>query len=86
MNAAKLATSGAATKIYTVFTSFVHNPRGQFICASVLILIYAEYWSNVPNGSPPSAVYMRQWMGLALVQIMACRLFGAKPLSIPMLS
>ena len=28
---------------------------------------------------------MRQQIGSALVQIMACRLFGAKPLSKPML-
>ena len=34
---------------------------------------------------PPSAAYMRHWIGSALVQIMACRLFGAKPLSKPML-
>ena len=27
--------------------------------------------------SPPSAAYMRQWTGSALIQIMACRLFGA---------
>ena len=37
------------------------------------------------NSSPPSAAYMRQWIGSALVQIMAWRLFGAKPLSKPML-
>ena len=37
------------------------------------------------NSSPPSAAYMRQWIRTALVQIMACRLFGAKPLSKPML-
>ena len=37
------------------------------------------------NSSPPSATYMRQWIGSALVQIMACRLFGAKPLSKPIL-
>ena len=38
------------------------------------------------NSSPPSAAYMRQWIGSALVQIMACRLYGAKPsLSKPML-
>ena len=37
------------------------------------------------NSSPPSAAYMHQWIGSALVQIMACRLFGAKPLSAPML-
>ena len=37
------------------------------------------------NPSPPSAAYMRQWIRSALVQVMACRLFGAKPLSKPML-
>ena len=35
--------------------------------------------------SPPSAPYMHQWIGSAMVQIMACRLFGTKPLSKPML-
>ena len=30
------------------------------------------------NSFPPSAAYMRQWTGSALVQVMACRLFGAK--------
>ena len=34
---------------------------------------------------PPSAAYMRQWIGSVLVQIMVCRLYGAKPLSKPML-
>ena len=37
------------------------------------------------NSSPPSATCMHQWTVSALVQIMACRLFGAKPLSITML-
>ena len=37
------------------------------------------------NWSPLSAAHMRQWTGLALVQIMACRLIGAKPLTKPML-
>ena len=49
---------------------------------------YAMYaWIVTPsvNSSPPSAAYMHQWIGSALVQIMACRLFGAKPLSKPML-
>ena len=31
------------------------------------------------NSSPLSAAYMRQWTGSASVQVMACRLFGAKP-------
>ena len=38
----------------------------------------------VINSSLPSAAYMRQWIGSALVQIMTCRLSRAKPLSKPM--
>ena len=45
--------------------------------------------SSVPvsfNSSPPSAADIRRWTGSALVQVMACRLFGAKPLHDPMLT
>ena len=35
--------------------------------------------------SLPSAANMRQWTGSSLVQEMACRLFGTKPFSEPML-
>ena len=38
-----------------------------------------------PVNSSPSGVYMHQLIGSALLQIMACRLFCAKPLSEPML-
>ena len=38
------------------------------------------------NSSPPSAAYMRRWTRSALVQVMACRLFGCKPLHEPMLT
>ena len=41
-------------------------------------------WVGV-NWPPPSVAYMRQWTVSALVQVMACRLFGAKPLPEPML-
>ena len=34
---------------------------------------------------PPSVAYMRQGTGPSLVQVMACRLFGSKPLPEPML-
>ena len=40
---------------------------------------------NIFNSSPPSAAYMRQCIGSALIEIMACRLFGTQPLSQPML-
>ena len=42
------------------------------------------YYGISFNSSPPSATYMRQWIGSALVQIMAWRLFGAKPFPEPM--
>ena len=35
------------------------------------------------NSSPPSAAYLHQWIGWALVQIMACSLLGANPSSEP---
>ena len=38
------------------------------------------------NSSTPSVAYKHQWIGSALVQIMACRLLGAKPLSKPMVT
>ena len=37
---------------------------------------------GVVDSFPPSAAYMRQWIGSALAQIMACRLSGTKPLSV----
>ena len=37
------------------------------------------------NSSPSSAAYVHWWIGSCLVWIMACRLFGAKLLSKPML-
>ena len=38
------------------------------------------------NSSPPSDTYMHQWTGSTMVQVMACRLVGAKPLHEPMLT
>ena len=38
--------------------------------------IEASHCAVVVNSSPPNAANMRQWIGSALVQVMACRLFG----------
>ena len=38
------------------------------------------------NSSPQSVVYMRHRIGSAIVRVMACRLFGTKPLPEPMLN
>ena len=44
-------------------------------------------WNHRLNthSPPPSATYLLQWIGSALVQIMACHLFSAQPLSEPVL-
>ena len=50
---------------------------------------YTIIWQSIKltiNSSPPSAAYMRQWAGSALVQVMACRVLDAKPLPEPMLT
>ena len=47
---------------------------------------FASWLQRNVNSSPPSATYMRRWTESALIQIMACRLDGAKPLSEPMLT
>ena len=45
---------------------------------------YTDDAKSLYQNSPlPDVAYMRQWIGLALVQIVACRLFGVKPLSKP---
>ena len=56
-------------------------------CFELYVSIYllsgnsTMFSAKLLNLSPPSTAYMRQRIGSALVQIMACRLFGTKPLS-----
>ena len=59
-------------------------------------LIYSIRWKHIHfaiqrysptnNTSPPSAAYLCRWNTLALVKVMACRLFDAKPLPEPILT
>ena len=45
-------------------------------------VVYSKFQIKRINSSPPPCpAYIRQWIILALVLIMACRLFGAKPLA-----
>ena len=57
------------------------NTYENVVCKMSAILFRPQYF----NTSPPSDTYMHLWIRSALVQIMACRLFGTKPLSKPML-
>ena len=63
--------------------SYMFSQENAFenVCEMASIL-WRPQWVN---SSPPSAAYMHRWTGSALVQIMACLLDGAKPLSEPML-
>ena len=53
------------------------------LCPNVHVAVSCVVVSLSPP--PSSAAYMRQWIGRALYQIMACRLFGANFLSKSML-
>ena len=61
----------------------VHNVKYQpeFIYPTLMTCRIRYNLTHIP----PSAAYVRRWTGCALVQVMACRLFGAKPLPEPML-
>ena len=62
--------------------------NGVHFVSSVNVLTHRGRMTHIceNNSSPPSATYMRQWTRSALVQDMACHLFGAKPSPKPMLT
>ena len=66
-----------------------HSHRVEKLWSSgdpmIIISQPCETVGNTHLTDLPLVPDMRQWVGSALVQIMACRLFGAKPLSKPML-
>ena len=85
-----LWTNAAADWLYQLFQILWFNNRPCVVLilphdSFAIYWIYIEAGKWVINSSPPSAAYMRQWIVSALVQIMACRLFGAKLLYKPML-
>ena len=57
----------------------------KYMTNSVSHVCGTDSWRYV-NQSPSSAAEMRRRAGSALVQVMACRLFGAKPLPVAMLA
>ena len=57
----------------------------NFVCAIVDIKALYTTLTLRAYSYLPGVACMRHWIGLTLVQIMACRLFGTKPLSKPML-
>ena len=57
---------------YVCWYGWIHDVECSFLKHNRL--------SKLLTHLPYSATYMRKWIGSALFQIIACRLFGAKPL------
>ena len=68
-----------ARMIFIRYSCKIHTFSSQI---SVLFIVCRSppSWSMYKGVNSASAAYMRQWIGSTLVQIMAWRLFGAKPL------
>ena len=59
------------------YVLMAHQTYQETICQAVLTAL-----TNVElNLSPPSAAYLRHWIGPSMVQIMVCHLFGGEALS-----
>ena len=68
----------------TLYSS--HAFYDNIFAVARIVIIFTRNQGYLVNSSPHSAAYMRQWIGSALVQIMACRLFATKPLPEVMLA
>ena len=83
----RVSISGTHISIHPDSLERVSHTLEHSIQLTLFISSFWVYCANKDvNSSPPhGATYMRQRIRSALVQIMACRLFGAKPFSKPML-
>ena len=73
----------------TYISRLGHNELNWMTFGATFCLLFVESLSSIKALSiascPPSATYMCRCIGSALGKVMACRLFGAKPLPEPML-
>ena len=70
---------------------YIYMPSHQLMLTIIILMrtcmhfninvLDTDHGDVFVKSSPPSATYMCQWIGSAMVQIMACRLFGIRPLS-----
>ena len=72
-------------KVTTKSDIFVYMSPHKIYKVYLELLDKVVAWFDLFNAYPPCVAYMCQWIGSALVQIMACRLFGTRPLSKPIL-
>ena len=73
----------------------IHNVNGQILKTKWVHMRTKAPWNmlytwngrNAARNTPWSAeVFMRQWIRSSLIQLMACRLLGARPLPKPMMT
>ena len=55
----------------------ISNHHADFMLTDLIFISNQTYDFTAINLSPPTTTYMREWIKSALVQIMACRLFGS---------
>ena len=78
-----MSSSGSTHKAYL---SVPCPEQNKVLCISLRVPSWNHVmWLVHKHSFSTSAAYMRQWIRSALVQIMFCRLLGAKPSSEPML-
>ena len=80
MSLKKMANLKAISSSATLSFVVVTVARLWLLVSSLLCFVFIIGPLYDLNSSAISAAFMRQWTGPSLVQIMACRLFGAKPL------
>ena len=66
-----------------LLSGFTYLNLWYLLSAEMLDILF---WPHCIYSSPPNDAYMHLWTDSPLLQIMACRLFGTKPLSKPMMT
>ena len=74
--------SALSSTTFVIDTKWIdHNVVCHISLLYIVWFSVGVSWVFVFITSPPSAAYMHKWIGSVVVQIMGCRLLGAKPLS-----
>ena len=80
----KIRSETCRTDRSTILPKFIYDKEGKLAGLTQILPVNVHGPALILKTA--IAAYMRWWIGSALVQIMACRLDGTKPLSEPMLS
>ena len=82
-------TNGAGNDLWPIRCQALTWPNADLLSIGCLETNAGQFWIKkykAFDSSFPSDAYMCQWIGSSSVQVLACRLFGTKPLPEPMLA